>query len=50
MSVLHSEHMETEFYENLMKLVIANLVNSSSELLLFRQVEQDHSGVLTLVL
>lgn len=47
--VLHSEHMEIEFYENLMKLVIANPVNSSSELLLFRQVEQEHSGIITLL-
>lgn len=35
MSVLHSEHMEIEFYENLIKLVIANTANLSSEVLLF---------------
>lgn len=48
MFVLHSERMEVEAYENLMKLVIANIVNASSELAVFRQTEQDHSGVITL--
>ena len=48
MSVLHSEHVEMEAYENLMRLVIVNIVNASSELAIFRQAEQDHSGVITL--
>lgn len=42
-SVLHSEHVEIEAYENLMKFVIASCIVHASH------AEQDYSGVIAVL-